>query len=119
MKDFFRKYSHAWTLFYAFIYLTWWGMLGKMVMDQYSPVHMALDDKIPFCEWFIIPYYIWFPYILIVIAYFSFCKEEGILPVNRIFVYRDDSCADYLHGLAKRYYFPTGTKGTWEGKYPD
>ncbi len=72
MKDFLKKYSHAWTLFYAFIYLTWWGMLGKMVMDQYSPVHMALDDKIPFCEWFIIPYYIWFPYILLVIAYFFF-----------------------------------------------
>ncbi len=46
MKDFFRKYSHAWTLFYAFIYLTWWGILGKTVVDQYSPVHMALDDKI-------------------------------------------------------------------------
>ncbi len=76
MKDFFKKYSHAWTLLYAFIYLTWWGILGKLVMDNYTVVHMALDDKIPFCEWFIIPYYLWFPYILLVIAYFFFFAQR-------------------------------------------
>lgn len=76
MKGFFRKYQHAWTLFYAFVYLTWWGILGRVVADDLTTVHVPLDDKIPFCEWFIIPYYIWFPYILLVIAYFFFFAER-------------------------------------------
>ncbi|MDE7325471.1 MAG: phosphatase PAP2 family protein [Lachnospiraceae bacterium] len=72
MRNFLKKYNHSWTLLYAFIYLAWWGWLGRMEADRYASVHMWLDDKIPFCEWFIIPYYIWFPYILLVIAYFFF-----------------------------------------------
>lgn len=76
MKSFFRKYQHAWTLLYALVYLTWWGILGRAVMVDRTMVHMPLDDKIPFCEWFIIPYYIWFPYILLVIAYFFFFTKR-------------------------------------------
>lgn len=76
MKDFLKKYQHAWTLLYAFIYLAWWGLLGRVVLEDYAMVHMPLDDKIPFCEWFIIPYYIWFPYILLVIAYFFFFAKR-------------------------------------------
>lgn len=76
MKGFLKKYKHAWTLFYVVIYLIWWGLLSCFSADNFSQIHMALDDKIPFCEWFIIPYYLWFPYIVLVIAYFFFFAER-------------------------------------------
>lgn len=76
MKKFLKKYKHAWTLLYALIYLTWWGSLAQAITDDFTPIHMALDDKIPFCEWFVIPYYLWFPYILLTIAYFFFFAQR-------------------------------------------
>ncbi len=76
MKKFLRKYSHAWTLLYGAVYLVWWIMLSNLNADRFEPIHIALDDRIPFCEWFIIPYYLWFPYILLVIAYFFFFAER-------------------------------------------
>ncbi len=76
MISFFKRYKHAWTLLYVGIYLTWWTLLGRLTANNFNLVHTALDDKIPFCEWFIIPYYLWFPYIVIVVAYFFFFTEK-------------------------------------------
>lgn len=33
-------------------------------------VHTVIDDKIPFCEYFIIPYLIWFAFVAVTIIYF-------------------------------------------------
>lgn len=38
----------------------------------YSPI----DSKIPFCEYFIVPYYLWFPYIAVTVAAFVFLDKE-------------------------------------------
>lgn len=35
-----------------------------------TPVHMWLDDVIPFCEWFLIPYVFWYVLIVISLGYF-------------------------------------------------
>ncbi|MDE7298792.1 MAG: phosphatase PAP2 family protein [Lachnospiraceae bacterium] len=76
MKPFLKKYKHAWTLLYAVVYLVWWTLLNYLTVEQFEPIHIAFDDRIPFCEWFIIPYYLWFPYILLTIAYFFFFAER-------------------------------------------
>lgn len=39
-------------------------------------MHVALDDYIPFCEYFIVPYLLWFAYVGITIAYFFFTNKE-------------------------------------------
>ena len=36
----------------------------------------SLDDKIPFCEYFIIPYLLWFLYIAVTVGYFLFFNEN-------------------------------------------
>ena len=56
MKDFVKKYGHAWAFLYALIYMPWFMWLEKTVTTDYHVIHVALDDKIPFCEYFIIPY---------------------------------------------------------------
>jgi len=52
--------------------LIFWPMFGLLFYFTelyypapfYYPVHCALDDVIPFCEWFLIPYLFWFPFLV-------------------------------------------------------
>lgn len=41
------------------------------------PVHCWLDDVVPFCEWFIIPYVSWYLLIVASLAYFLLYNVEG------------------------------------------
>ena len=75
MKEFISKYKHAWCLLYAFIYLPWFVFLEKNVL-HYSIIHIRLDDYIPFNEYFIIPYFLWFAYVAIAIMFFFFINKE-------------------------------------------
>lgn len=72
MKNLIRRYRHAWVLLYFPLYMIWFLWLEKHVTDNYTPVHMWLDDIIPFNEWFVIPYYMWFAYVFLVVAYLFF-----------------------------------------------
>lgn len=76
MKQFFIKYKHAWVLLYFFIYAPWFLYLEKTVTTTYYPVHIKLDDWIPFNEWFVIPYYLWFLFIAVTIAYLLFTDKK-------------------------------------------
>ncbi len=42
--------------------------------EEYYSVHCALDDAIPFCEWFFIPYLFWFVWLAGTLAYTFFCN---------------------------------------------
>ena len=77
MKKFYERYKHAIPLFiYAIIYLSWFGYLEKTVKRPANLIHMNLDDKIPFCEFFIVPYLLWFVYISAVVLYFFFKDKQ-------------------------------------------
>ena len=56
-------------LFWPF-FLTAFFVVEKMaVTGGYTAIHCALDDKIPFCEYFIIPYVIWYPFWVLMLLY--------------------------------------------------
>ncbi|RGY98427.1 phosphatase PAP2 family protein [Clostridium sp. AM58-1XD] len=76
MKQFLAKYKHAWVLLYGFIYLPWFSYLERTVTKNYHIMHVSMDDYIPFNEYFIIPYLIWFFYVSGAILYFFF-QEKG------------------------------------------
>ena len=46
-------------LFYcvSFLLIENWNRL------RYTVIHTAVDDAVPFCEWFVIPYLLWFAYV--------------------------------------------------------
>lgn len=71
-KEFFQKYKHAWVLLYVLIYFPWFGYLEKHVTTHFNPIHMAVDDYIPFIEYFIVPYLLWFVYVVYAVLYFFF-----------------------------------------------
>ncbi len=75
-KNVISKYKHAWILSYAFIYLPWFLYLEKTVTRDYYVLHTRLDDLIPFNEYFIIPYLLWFAYVAGTILYFFFTSKQ-------------------------------------------
>ncbi len=74
--NFCTKNKHGLLLLYFLIYLPWFGYLEKTVTTHFHVIHMAIDDYIPFCEYFIIPYFLWFFYIAWGIVYF-YRKNRG------------------------------------------
>lgn len=68
---FLRKYRHAIPLMiYGIIYLLWFRHLEETVTSRYNVIHVSLDDMIPFCEVFVVPYLLWFAYVAVVVGYF-------------------------------------------------
>lgn len=77
IKHTLQKYKHAWVLLYALIYIPWFFYLEKHVTSDFHVIYTPLDDKIPFIEYFIIPYLLWFAYIAVTIGYFFFTDKAG------------------------------------------
>ena len=69
-RTFIEKNRHGLLLLYFLIYLPWFGYLEKTVTTHFHVIHMALDDVIPFCEYFIVPYLLWFGYVAWGLGYF-------------------------------------------------
>lgn len=61
---------------YFVIYLCWFYIIEHTPGRDYSIIHMKMDDKIPFCEFFIIPYLLWFAYIAWILLYLFFTNEK-------------------------------------------
>ena len=76
-KNFIKKYRHAWVLLYGFIYMPWFIWLEKHVRQGYYLIHSPLDDYIPFVEYFIVPYFLWFVFIAATGLYFFFTDRRG------------------------------------------
>lgn len=75
MKKLVARYKHAWVMLYIFLYLPWFFFLEENV-TRYDIIHVALDDYIPFCEYFIIPYLMWFAYVSLAVLYFFFTSRD-------------------------------------------
>lgn len=76
MKNLLKKYGHIWALGYGFIYLPWFFHLEQTVTRDFAVMHVALDDYIPFSEYFIIPYMLWFLYVAGAVLYFFFTNRQ-------------------------------------------
>ena len=73
MKKFYENYKHAVPLIvYFIIYLAWFSHLEQTVTNDYQIIHTFIDDYIPFCELFVIPYFLWFGYVSVTVLYFLF-----------------------------------------------
>lgn len=71
------KYRHLLILLiYLLLYMLCFYYLEKSV-SSYRIIHLKLDDFIPFCEYFVIPYLLWFPYIAGVTLYFCLANRPG------------------------------------------
>ncbi|MBQ8236684.1 MAG: phosphatidic acid phosphatase [Oscillospiraceae bacterium] len=63
----------GWVVYFALYFLT----ENLIPAEQCYPVHCALDDVVPFCEWFIIPYVSWYLLIVGSLVYFLLYNVDG------------------------------------------
>ena len=63
-------------MLYFVPYMIWFEILEHTVTDNFHVIHMNIDDKIPFCEYFIVPYYMWFGYVATAFIYLLFIDSQ-------------------------------------------
>lgn len=66
-------YRHAWYLLIWAAYLAAFYLVEHLIVDDYWVSYLPLDDKIPFCRFFILPYCMWHPLLALMTAYLFFC----------------------------------------------
>lgn len=77
MKKFIVRYKHASiAIVYLTIYLLWFFYLEQTVKRPSNLIHMKVDDSIPFCEAFVVPYILWFVYVSLTVIYLVFTNKR-------------------------------------------
>ena len=77
MIQFVKKYKHGLVILaYAIVYLIFFEYLERQPVRGFHVIDTVFDNSIPFCEYFIVPYLLWFPYQVITVLYFIFCNKN-------------------------------------------
>lgn len=77
-KLFNSKYSYLWYLLVWVSHFVLFYFTEKYIPESSCyPVHSSLDDIIPFCEYFIIPYVLWYFLIIGTLLYFMFYSVQN------------------------------------------
>lgn len=75
MKALWKKYSHVWLLSYTLFYFIWFFLLEGANERNFHIMHCVVDDYIPFCSVFIVPYLLWFFYVVTMILFTFFTSR--------------------------------------------
>ena len=59
------------------VYLLSFFVIERVVVTGYQPTQTWLDAYIPFCEWFVIPYCLWYPLLVAVGLWLLWKDREG------------------------------------------
>lgn len=101
LKNWFKKHPYKMALLYLAFYMSVFFWLEKNVQPVYI-IHCKLDEMIPFCEAFIVPYIFWFPYVA---GAFIWFQKRGWKDYSKL-------CTMVFSGLTIcliiYYVFPTG-----------
>lgn len=72
-----KRYKHAWIIpVYGIFYMMAFTYLEQRTVNHVNIIHLKIDDYIPFCEYFIIPYFLWFAFIAVTVLYFTIFDKE-------------------------------------------
>ena len=77
-----KYYKHIWYVLIFPSYLIAFFILEKLIPNDFPTdkmflSHIPLDDKIPFCEYFAIPYSLWYPALAAIGIYLIFRDAKG------------------------------------------
>ncbi len=67
------KLLGGWIVYFIFYFLT----ENLIPAEKCYPVHCFLDDVIPFCEYFVIPYVLWYLLIVVSLGWFALYNVQG------------------------------------------
>lgn len=100
-RAYFVKHPAMISIGYMCIYFPIFTLLEQFREPQYF-IHCALDDVIPFNEWFLIPYFMWFAFVPGLVAYMYFHSRDDYFKVCKV-IYGGMSVCLLIYFL-----FPTG-----------
>lgn len=81
------EYKHllwliGWLGYFALYFLT----ENLIPAEKCFPVHSPLDDLIPFCEWFLIPYVGWYLLIVVSLLYFALYNPKNFVNLQKYII---------------------------------
>jgi len=98
-------YPHGWLLLFWPVYLGWFFLLEQTVTTRFW-IHFPPDDRIPFCEYFILPYFLWYGYLLGTFFFFFFKDVPAFYTLCRLLIpgmlFSLLICTVFPNGLALR-----------------
>ena len=89
---FFRIRKHALLFLFVFVYVPWFIYLENHVTTDFFVIWSPLDDLIPFCEFFVLPYYAWYGYLVIGMLFIAFwdgktCLKAGFHVITGMVIF--------------------------------
>lgn len=86
--DFFKNHKYCLILLYWPIHMIWYELLRILNPDASKVliIESALDKKIPFCEWFVIPYYSWYLCIAAILLYPLFRSKREFIRASLLLI---------------------------------
>lgn len=89
---------------YGILYLIAFAWLECREVSTVNIVLSVLDERIPFCEYFIVPYFFWFVYVAATVIYIIFfCKKQK---ERKSFIF--SFCVGMTAFLIVSYIYPNG-----------
>lgn len=91
MKRILGEHKHALLSLYFVIYIAWFLLAEQLVTDNYTVIYHWLDDYIPFCEIFVLPYVLWYPFFAAVGVFlllkdkYEFCRYMWAMMIGLSF----------------------------------
>jgi len=91
MKKIFGEYRHALLALYFIVYVAWFCLVEQLITNDYTVIHIWIDDYIPFCEFFVVPYVLWYPFFAGVGIYllfrdkYDFCRYMWAMMIGLSF----------------------------------
>lgn len=74
-----RTHRYCLVGLYLFVFLAGFFILELIEPEPVVYIRCWLDDQIPFCEWFVIPYFLWYAWVPVFMLYFMFRDREAYL----------------------------------------
>lgn len=74
-----RTHRYCLAGLYLFVFLAGFFVLELIAPEPVVYLRCWLDDQIPFCEWFVIPYFLWYAWVPVFLLYFMFHDREAYL----------------------------------------
>lgn len=96
-----NEYRHLFfLLFWPLFMLVFYYLENVYSVSYYYPIHCFLDDYIPFCEIFAVPYIFWFALVFIMHVYTLFYDVDGFKKMIKFII------ITYSFALAFYFVFP-------------
>lgn len=74
-----RTHRYCLAGLYLFVFLFGFFLLEVFVPEPKFIIHCFLDDWIPFNEWFVIPYFLWYAWVPVFLVFFMLKERDAYL----------------------------------------